>query len=89
MSISFTYITMNIHQFKPGDRITRTEPVYVKQQAEYNHSLGILIDQDPVASFNFVGEQLIFRGIVNGGISIHAVNGYNYHLPLHKEFAID
>jgi hypothetical protein len=80
---------MNIHQFNPGDVITRTDPVYVKQPAEMNHSLGIKMDQEPIPSFNFVGQKLIFRGIANGGINIHVADGYNYHLPLHRDFNID
>lgn len=80
---------MNIHQFKPGDEITRTEPVYVKQPAEYNPSLGITLEPDPIASFNFVGQHLIFRGIANGCVNIYVVGGYGYTLPLHSDHNID
>lgn len=80
---------MNIHQFKPGDLITRTEPVYVQQPAEYNHSLGIKMDQEPLVKFDFVGQKLILLGICNGVINIKVVDGYSYHLPLHKKYFAD
>lgn len=80
---------MNIHKFTPGQHITRTEPVYVKQPAEMNHSLGIMIDQEPLAKFDFVGSDLVLLGVINGVINVHVVGGYRYQLPLHRDYPCD
>lgn len=75
---------MKLAEFKPGDLITRREPIMIPMPDVHNDALNMPVRQDPVPDFQFTGQKVIYRGIFNNCAYVKSA-GRELTIPLSQK----